>query len=1021
MHNPLLLLLIKGALAAAPAPLTSACPATTAPACFTVHFVCDAPHPAFNSAVGAYADDHASLTIIVSTFGDKTAVATHGPPAAAECEVATFVVSTKDTLSLDPRPASLIAAATQSGAIRVGCEFLSPSASLYGEMRAIASAPYLVFDACQHLSRTHSHTLRGGPLVASVDEIISRAILDLCPSAPRAIAPTCTASAAMELLKIGIFWPPTSDASYYTVSSWAASCGGTVEAIGFSTNDETLAPRQDLDVLLLPGGDWQGGGRGGIHDIVPGGALALQLTALVDVAVASETVILGVCTGWLFLAQHFKVDALTAITPVTRVDRTHASGVTTLQSTASSGFALACTASDEQTIAITNFNTLGVTVHDVMPEWIVLAHEADGGTVAETAADTSTHAAWVQLATHTSVGAMYGAQWHPYGHGAAAVPVSTEEAALSAALIAGITAKAAETKLAGAFVTDTRAMRCLVEAIASLGDADIASATMASSFAEGLQTVYATPASTLSGLTAPELEQLAIATVGATSAAEVLTMNGTAHDTGATDEELVAQLTALVDADLAHLLGDGTGTIDFSIEHEGFLSIGEIALLPSGTEAELVTKAVALLKTVSEGGNVTATSHVYDRYDLTRTPWSPSELHIVLQAQITFVNTTKESVLLQSKEIKQAVMEFIIANSDELGWLFASEGDYSYNHVQFASVAEVGDGSVNVVIRLTGCWMQEARVFMTMLSDATGTQIDELVALIETHSGLTVTTETLVAVSSSSDAGGSSSSSSASADGTAALAIRNDLSDDANAKCLTMIGGLAPGGLACTFPKIFDGVTYTEEMGCIPGPYPLAPSSWTNQDGGFCFTAQGVWGNCGCNLDATVGQQAALEEELILLLEEVACDPTIWEDYERTEALTLISMIATLAQEPTHPIIDGTLRAALNTHGDQLSAAFPTAGFPQSAVATFTDGGVERAVAHAIANGCISTPLPGILEWEGPEDEKKRKLRERVVEYDKVRVHVNTLIAAGSTETVVALFEAAATDPMLCLISAVPE
>ena len=81
-------------------------------------------------------------------------------------------------------------------------------------------------------------------------------------------------------------------------------------------------------------------------------------------------------------------------------------------------------------------------------------------------------------------------------------------------------------------------------------------------------------------------------------------------------------------------------------------------------------------------GNVTATSHVYEHYDETLSVWSPSELHITIEADLVIVGSDKESVLLQTKEIKSAIMDFIIANSEELGWLFADEGDYSYTHVQ---------------------------------------------------------------------------------------------------------------------------------------------------------------------------------------------------------------------------------------------------------------------------------------------------------------------------------------------------
>lgn len=99
-------------------------------------------------------------------------------------------------------------------------------------------------------------------------------------------------------------------------------------------------------------------------------------------------------------------------------------------------------------------------------------------------------------------------------------------------------------------------------------------------------------------------------------------------------------------------------------------------------------------------GNVTATSHVYEHYDETLSVWSPSELHIVLEVALVIVGSDKRRVLLQTKEIKSAIMDFIIANSDELGWLFAEEGEYSYNHVQFSSVSGVGHSSVQVCSRI---------------------------------------------------------------------------------------------------------------------------------------------------------------------------------------------------------------------------------------------------------------------------------------------------------------------------------
>ena len=124
---------------------------------------------------------------------------------------------------------------------------------------------------------------------------------------------------------------------------------------------------------------------------------------------------------------------------------------------------------------------------------------------------------------------------------------------------------------------------------------------------------------------------------------------------------------------------------------------------------------------------------------------------------------------------------------------------------------------------------------------------------------------------------------------------------------MTTLGGLAPPGLPCAFPKTYDGVAYTEEGGCIPGPYPFAASAWTNEHAGFCFTSQGVWGNCACDVAAVVAHQAALEEELLLCLEEISCDPTIWEDYERYESLTLIESIVALAGNPVRAVVPGSV------------------------------------------------------------------------------------------------------------------
>ena len=160
---------------------------------------------------------------------------------------------------------------------------------------------------------------------------------------------------------------------------------------------------------------------------------------------------------------------------------------------------------------------------------------------------------------------------------------------------------------------------------------------------------------------------------------------------------------------------------------------------------------------------------------------------------------------------------------------------------------------------------------MTMLDDATGAKAAELAALVTERSGLTVSTQRLsaIAADSSIEAEESASSAATASIATTTLSdasfvtIKNDQSKFGSATCVTTLGGLAPPGLPCAFPKVFDGVVHQEESGCLPGAYPFAPSSWTNEHAGFCFTSQGVWGNCECTVAAVVAHQAALQGEFI--------------------------------------------------------------------------------------------------------------------------------------------------------------
>ena len=93
--------------------------------------------------------------------------------------------------------------------------------------------------------------------------------------------------------------------------------------------------------------------------------------------------------------------------------------------------------------------------------------------------------------------------------------------------------------------------------------------------------------------------------------------------------------------------------------------------------------------------------------------------------------------------------------------------------LKFAAVSAIGGGNVQVVIRLTGCWMQEARVFMTMLDDATGAKAAELGTLVAQRSGLAVSTQRFSAIAADSSVESEATASSAATATAATTALRS--------------------------------------------------------------------------------------------------------------------------------------------------------------------------------------------------------------------------------------------------------
>ena len=360
-----------------------------------------------------------------------------------------------------------------------------------------------------------------------------------------------------------------------------------------------LQPRRDIDLLILPGGDWQGGGAGGIADVAPGSALAAALSAQIDLSVSLNATVFGICTGFLFLTSQSPPSAGVAVA-ISRVDTAQPFTPMTLTNVNASAALLPCTYDDADTFALTNFNTLGVRRDDAEPEWTVL------GTRSDLEAGAAAGGEWVELAKHATAPSVYGVQWHPYSaESSPTAPHAMRRSsphALSSALIAGLTSEAAGVKVAGGLLADTRALRCLTEVLAGLGPHST-KRTSTSALVAGLVDVFAVPLAALNG-SAQTILQIAIATVGANTAWDVLVMNGTAPNelAGATEEEVVALLSAAVNEDISTLISGGEGAVDLTIDHEGALSMGAIVELDSSTESELVLKAVALIKTAEEGG-----------------------------------------------------------------------------------------------------------------------------------------------------------------------------------------------------------------------------------------------------------------------------------------------------------------------------------------------------------------------------------------------------------------------------------